>query len=149
MGSNPAAATSFRNFGNSVYPTLQVYFRGDTKSCRSLLSGVYTMEVKYPTSMHWKLVLVRYSIYRRIAILVNVRYRYLMVSRYYDISNDQTILGRYFVRSAVSSYSILKQPSIWKHCRKTSISRYLLLLIVRLSIHQTSTLVSSIVKRFL
>ena len=30
------------------------------------------------------------SIYRSIAILVNVRYRYLMVSRYFDISNDQT-----------------------------------------------------------
>ena len=95
----------------------------------------------------FKLVLVRYSIYRSIAILVNVRYRYLMVSRYFDISNDQTILGRYFVRSAVSSHSILKQPSIWKHCPKASISRYLLL-IVRLSIHHTSILVSSIVKRF-
>ena len=45
------------------------------------------------------LVLVRYSIYRSIAILVNVRYRYLVVSRYFDISNEsmisQTILGRY------------------------------------------------------
>ena len=44
-------------------------------------------------------VLVRYSIYRSIAILVNVRYRYLVVSRYFDISNEsmisQTILGRY------------------------------------------------------
>ena len=95
-----------------------------------------------------QLVLVRYSIYRSIAILVNIRYRYLMVSRYFDISNDQTILGRYVVRSGVSSHSILKQPSIWKHCPKTSISRYLLL-IVRLSIHQTSILVSSIAKRFL
>ena len=94
------------------------------------------------------LVLVRYSIYRSIAILVNVRYQYLMVSRYFDISNDQTILGRYIVRSGVSSHSILKQPSIWKHCPKTSISRYLLL-IERLSIHQTSILVSSIAKRFL
>ena len=64
----------------------------------------------------------------------------------YRISNDQTILGRYIVRSGVSSHS--KQPSIWKHCPKTSISRYLLL-IVRLSIHQTSILVSSIAKRFL
>ena len=36
-----------------------------------------------------ELVLVRYSIglYRSIAILVNVRYRYLVVSRYFDISN--------------------------------------------------------------
>ena len=98
----------------------------------------------------FRLVLVRYSIYRSIAILVNVRYRYLMVSRYliYRISNDQTILGRYIVRSGISSHSILKQPSIWKHCLKTSISRYLLL-IVRLSIRQTSILVSSIAKRFL
>ena len=42
-------------------------------------------------------VLVRYSIC--IAILVNVRYRYLVVSQYFDISNEsmtsQTILGRY------------------------------------------------------
>ena len=34
-----------------------------------------------------EVVLVRYSIYRSIAILVNVRYRYLVVSRYCDISN--------------------------------------------------------------
>ena len=44
-------------------------------------------------------MLVRYSIYRSIPILVNVRYRYLVVSRYFDISNEsmitQTILGRY------------------------------------------------------
>ncbi len=36
---------------------------------------------------YFNLVLVRYSIYRSIAILVNVRYRYLMVSRYFDISD--------------------------------------------------------------
>ena len=41
LGSNPAAATSLRNIGNSVYPTLLVSFGGDTKSRRSLLSGVY------------------------------------------------------------------------------------------------------------
>ena len=29
-GSNPAAATSLRNFGNSVYPALPVSFGGDT-----------------------------------------------------------------------------------------------------------------------
>ena len=40
-GSNPAVATSLRNFGNSIYPTLPVSFGGDTKSLRSLLSGVY------------------------------------------------------------------------------------------------------------
>ena len=37
----PASATSFRNFGNSVYPSLSVSFGGDTKRRRSLLSGVY------------------------------------------------------------------------------------------------------------
>ena len=41
LGSNPAAATSLRNFGNSVYPALPVSFGGDTKSRRSLLAGVY------------------------------------------------------------------------------------------------------------
>ena len=41
LGSNPAAATSLWNFGNSVYPALPVSFGEDTKSCRSLLSGVY------------------------------------------------------------------------------------------------------------
>ena len=41
LGSNPAAATSLRNFGNSVYPALPVSFGGDPKSRRSLLSGVY------------------------------------------------------------------------------------------------------------
>ena len=54
-GSNPTAENfSLRNFGNSVYPALPVSFGGDTKSRRSLLSGV-TMpgEVKDPTSPHW------------------------------------------------------------------------------------------------
>ena len=32
---------SLRNFGNSVYPSLPVSFGWDTKSCWSLLSGVY------------------------------------------------------------------------------------------------------------
>ena len=41
LGSNPAAASSLRNFGNSVYPTLPVSFGGDTKSRWFLLSGVY------------------------------------------------------------------------------------------------------------
>ena len=41
LGSNPAAATSLRNFGNSVFPALPVYFGGDTQSRRSLLSGAY------------------------------------------------------------------------------------------------------------
>ena len=46
LGSNPAAATSLRNFDNSVYPALPVSFGRDTKSCRSLLSGVYVMGSK-------------------------------------------------------------------------------------------------------
>ena len=47
LGSNPAAATSLRNSGgNSVYPALLVSFGGDTKSCRSLLSGVYSRGTK-------------------------------------------------------------------------------------------------------
>ena len=37
LGSNPAAATSLRNFGNSIYPALPVSFGGDTKSRQSLL----------------------------------------------------------------------------------------------------------------
>ena len=41
LGSNPAGTTSLRNFGNSVYSTLPMSFQGDTKSCWSLLSGVY------------------------------------------------------------------------------------------------------------
>ena len=41
QGSYPAAATSLRIFGNSVYPALPVSFRGDTKSRRSLPFGVY------------------------------------------------------------------------------------------------------------
>ena len=41
QGSNPATATSLRNFGNSVYPALPVSFGGDTKNRRPLLSGVY------------------------------------------------------------------------------------------------------------
>ena len=45
-GSNPAAATSLRNFGNSIYPALPVSFGGDTKSRRSLLSGVYARGCK-------------------------------------------------------------------------------------------------------
>ena len=50
---------------------------------------VYFLLLNFPgvTGYACPLVLVRYSIYRSIAILVNVRYRYLMVSRYFDISN--------------------------------------------------------------
>ena len=41
LGSNPAVATSLRNFGNSIYPALPVSFGRDTKRRWSLLSGVY------------------------------------------------------------------------------------------------------------
>ena len=48
-GSNPTAENfSLRNFGNSVYPALPVSFGGDTKSRRSLLSGVYARGNKRP-----------------------------------------------------------------------------------------------------
>ena len=41
-GSNPTAQNfASELFGNSVYPALPVSFGRDTKSCRSLLSGVY------------------------------------------------------------------------------------------------------------
>ena len=48
LGSNPAGGTSLRNFGNSVYPTLPVYFGGYTKSRRSLVFGVYARGSKIP-----------------------------------------------------------------------------------------------------
>ena len=41
LGSNLAAATLLRNFDNSVYPALSLYFGRDTKSRQSLQSGVY------------------------------------------------------------------------------------------------------------
>ena len=41
LGSNPAGGTSFRNVGNSVYPTLPVSFRGNSKKRWSFLSGLY------------------------------------------------------------------------------------------------------------
>ena len=40
LGSNPTSVKTVR-FGTSVYPSLSVSFGGDTKSRRSLLSGVY------------------------------------------------------------------------------------------------------------
>ena len=48
-GSNPTVENfSLRNFANSVYPALPVSFGGDTKSRRSLLSGVYARGSKRP-----------------------------------------------------------------------------------------------------
>ena len=40
-GFESLCATLLRNFGNSIYPALTLYFGGDTKGRRSLLSGVY------------------------------------------------------------------------------------------------------------
>ena len=66
LGSKHAAATSLRNFSNSVYPALPMSFGADTKSRRSLLSGVYIFYfpmmmmgkyIKDPTSLHWKCVI--------------------------------------------------------------------------------------------
>ena len=48
LGSDSAGGTSLQNFGNSVYPALPVSFGGDTKSRRSLLSGVYARGSKRP-----------------------------------------------------------------------------------------------------
>ena len=68
-----------RNFGNSVYPALPVSFGGNTKSRRSLLSGVYariskishqsamecetvvgsTILCKLPPLWHWRTSLYR------------------------------------------------------------------------------------------
>ena len=62
LSSDPAVETLLRNFGNSVYPTLPVSFRWNTKSRRALLSGVYDSmpgEVKDPTNLHWKCVTSR------------------------------------------------------------------------------------------
>ena len=39
---------SLRNFGNSIYPALPVSYGGDSKSRRSLLSGVYARGSKRP-----------------------------------------------------------------------------------------------------
>ena len=49
LSSNPADAASLCKVGNFVYPTLPVSFGGDTKSRRSLLSGVY---VNLRTKLH-------------------------------------------------------------------------------------------------
>ena len=55
LGSNPTAENfSLRSFGNSVYPAFPVSFGGDTKSRRSLLSGVYARGSERP---HWNVYL--------------------------------------------------------------------------------------------
>ena len=56
--SNTAAVTSLRN----VYPGLPVSFGGDTKSRRSLLSGVYARgsKISHQSALgHWKCVTCR------------------------------------------------------------------------------------------
>ena len=77
-------------------------------------------------------VLVRYSIYRSIAILVNVRYRYLVVSRYFDISNiewindqsdDTWAIYKYRVSNEISSIvwydSWSLKPGLYFECKST------------------------------
>ena len=51
--SNHAAATSLRNFDNSVYPALPVSFGEDTKSRRPLLSGVIARgnKISHPSAL--------------------------------------------------------------------------------------------------
>ena len=58
-GLNPTAATSLRNFGNSVYPALPVYFGGVTKAVGPFYLVSMLGEVKDPTSLHWKCVTCR------------------------------------------------------------------------------------------
>ena len=78
------------------------------------------------------LVLVRYSIYRSIAILVYVRYRYLVVSRYFNISNiewindqsdDTWAIYKYRVSNEISSIvwydSWSLKPGLYFECKST------------------------------
>ena len=52
-GSSPTSENfSLRNFGNSVYPAVPVSFGGDSKSRRSLLSGVYARGSKRSWHRH-------------------------------------------------------------------------------------------------
>ena len=46
LGSKPPP--SFRSLGNFIYPNLSVSFERDSKTCWSLLSGVYARESKIP-----------------------------------------------------------------------------------------------------
>ena len=52
-GSNPAEATSLRNFGNSVYPSLPVSFGETLKAVGPFYLVSIPGEVKDPTSPHW------------------------------------------------------------------------------------------------
>ena len=44
----------FQSLGNFIYPTLPVSFGGDSKSCWSLLSGVYARGNKRSHAGKWK-----------------------------------------------------------------------------------------------
>ena len=59
LGSNPAAATSLRNFGNSVTPLCQRLSEETIKAVGPFYPVSMPGEVKYPTSMHWKCVTCR------------------------------------------------------------------------------------------
>ena len=57
LGSNPAAATSLRNFANSVY--LQCLSEEKLKAVGPFYLVSMPGEVKDPTSLHWKCVTCR------------------------------------------------------------------------------------------
>ena len=59
LGSNPAAESSLRNFGNSVYPAVPLSFGGYAKSLDPFYLGPMSGEVKYPSSLHWNCVTCR------------------------------------------------------------------------------------------
>ena len=59
LGSNPAAATSPRNFGNSVYPAFQCLSEETLKAVGPLYLVSMPGEVKDPTSPHWECVTCR------------------------------------------------------------------------------------------
>ena len=56
LGSNPAAATSLRNFGNSIYPAskCQCLSEETLKAVGPFYLLSMPVEVKDPTSLHWK-----------------------------------------------------------------------------------------------
>ena len=52
LGSNSAAATSLRNFGNSVYSALPVSFGQTLTTVGPFYLVSMPGDVKYPTSLH-------------------------------------------------------------------------------------------------
>ena len=58
LSSNPAAATSLRNFGNSLYPALLCLSEETLRTVGPVYLVSMPGEVKDPTSPHWKCVTV-------------------------------------------------------------------------------------------